>query len=156
MISDEIPSALSRRRSLTVSQIWRTILSVTGIRGLEGLVSVRYCSGSTVDLWSATNMNPKKKMIKFKKEIGIIADEKMVSEAYVKDAFADLQDWSICSLGCPLFIEKWTLDFHSEHPKFSSSVWNFKSKNEADEGTTMMPPYSRERKHRTAILKKYF
>ena len=103
MISDEIPSALSRRRSLTVSQIWRTILSVTGIHGLEGLVSVRYHSGSTVDLFSATNMNPKKKMIKFKKEIGIIADEKMVSEEYVKNAFADLQDWSMCSLGCPLF-----------------------------------------------------
>jgi len=109
-------------------------LSVTGIHGLEGLVSVRNRSGSTVDLFSATNMNPKKKMIKFKKEIGIIADEKMVSEEYVKNAFADLQDWSMCS----------------------SSVWNFKSKNEADEGTTMMPPYSRERKHRTAILKKYF
>ena len=102
MISDEIPSALSRRRSLTVSQIWRTILSVTGIYGLEGLVSVRYRSGSTVDLWSATNMNPKKKIIKFKKEIGIIADEKMVSEEYVKEAFVDLQDWSTCSLGCPL------------------------------------------------------
>ena len=43
-------------------------------------------------------------MIKFKKEIGIIADEKMVSEEYVKAAFADLQDWSICSLGYSLFL----------------------------------------------------
>ena len=47
-------------------------------------------------------MNPKKKIIKFKKEIGIIADEKMVSEEYVKEAFVDLQDWSMCSIGCPL------------------------------------------------------
>lgn len=47
-------------------------------------------------------MNPKKKIIKFKKEIGIIADEKMVSEEYVKEAFVDLQDWSMFSLGCPL------------------------------------------------------
>ncbi len=42
-------------------------------------------------------MNPKKKMIKFKKEVGIIADEKMVSEEYVKDAFENLHDWSMCS-----------------------------------------------------------
>ena len=111
-------------------------------------------------------MNPKKKIIKFKKEIGIIADEKMVSEEYVKEAFVDLQDWSMCSLGCPLLpvprnagtnmSRSREPDFYSEHPKFSSSVWNFKSKNEADEGTTMMPPYSRERKHRIAVLQKYF
>lgn len=42
-------------------------------------------------------MNPKKKIIKFKKEIGITADEKMVSEEYVRDAFTDLQDWATCS-----------------------------------------------------------
>ncbi len=70
-------------------------------------------------------MNPKKKCIKFKREIGIVADEKMVTEEFVKASLHELHDWSMCC----------------------SKVWNFKSKNDADEGTAMMPPYSRERKH---------